>query len=550
MADEFSERYADLVSGCYDCVDRIVLNAYYSLGHSPGGFRVWWRRLHGSDDQLDDTHLMRMAGRLARRVKAWGAAHEVPVIFCKAGERKHRIAEEYLASHEVTGPGVFLVLAAKAPATVWKVKRSANGVITNLEKKTEYVNHYSFHIIDPDWGHVTIKMSGHPPFAAQVILNGHEFVACQARRAGIAFGKNGNCFTAVADPAGLARVADALSQHAAVGRLGQVCDRWIYTACLCFALDVAEQQRSGFGYSYSIYQVEYSRNLLFRSGAQMQQLFDRVVDRTRSRLDVPAVRTIFGAKNRPHRNRSATTIDAVIETPRDDRTWFKVTFGRLAVKAYTKGEHVLRFEAITHNTKDLRVGRLLDKFPAIVAALAGIAERFCTAVDCVDIGFITDGVLDDLPRASQLGAVRVGGIDLNQPRIHAALSAALALASAPGGFTVGQLAAKVPTMTGQHDYTVRQAAYDLRKLRGKRLVDKPGRSRRYHLPAPAARTIAAMLSLRDQVIAPILAGVRSPRMGRKPSHWTPVDRDYETLRIGMQTLFGHLGIATSATPAA
>jgi hypothetical protein len=242
VIDEFSQRYGDMLIGSYDCVDRIVLNAYFSLGHNPGGFRVWWRRLRGSDDQLDDTHLMRMAGRLARRVKAWGAANGVPVIFCKAGERKHRIAEQYVASHEVARPGVFLVLVAKAPATVWKVKRSANGAITNLQKKTEYVNHYSFHLIDPDWGHVTVKMSGHPPFGAQVVLNGHEYVACQARRAGMAFSKDGNCFTAVVDPVGLARVADALSQHAAVGRLGQVCDRWIYTACLCFALDVDEQR--------------------------------------------------------------------------------------------------------------------------------------------------------------------------------------------------------------------------------------------------------------------------------------------------------------------
>jgi hypothetical protein len=546
MVDGFSQRYGDLLVGSYDCVDRIVLNAYFPLGHNPGGFRVWWRRWHGdSDQELDDTHLMRMAGRLARRVKAWGAANGVPVIFCKAGERKHRIAEEYLAGHEITGPGVFLVLVAKAPATVWKVKRSARGVITNLEKKTEYVNHYSFHIMDPDWGHVTIKMSGHPPFGAQVILNGHEYVACQARRAGIAFGKDGNCFTVVADPAGLAQVADALSQHAAVGRLGQVCDRWIYTACLCFALDSDEQRRSGFGYAYSIYQVEYSRNLLFRVGAQMQQLFDRVVDRTRSRLDVPAVRTIFGAKTRPHHDRSAaSTIEAVIETPRYDLTWFKVAFGRLAVKAYTKGEHVLRFEATAHNSKDLKVGRALEKFPHIVARLAGIAERFATAVDCVDVGFLTDQTLDELPRPCQIGAVRVGGIDLNKPRIHHALTAVLALANAPDGFTVGQLATKVHAMTGHTDYTVRQAAYDLRKIRGKHLVDKTGRSHRYHLPPEAARTITALLTLRDHVIAPILAGIRSPRMGRKPNTWTTIDRDYEQIRIHMQTLFHHLGLTT------
>ena len=58
----------------------------------------------------------------------------------------------------------------------------------------------------------------------------------------------------------------------------------------------------------------------------------------------------------------------------------------------------------------------------------------------------------------------------------------------------------------------------------------------------AARTIAALLTLREQVIAPILAGVRSPRMGRKPATWTRVDRDYETIRIDMQTLFNDLGI--------
>ena len=551
MADDFSKRYGDLLSGSYDCVDRVVLKAYFPLGCRPGGFRCWWRRLHGGgDDQLDDTHLMRMAGRFARRVKAWGAASGVPVIYCKAGQRKHRIAEEYLAAHDVTGPGVFLVLAAKAPAPVWKVKRSPAGVITSLEKRAEYVNHYSFHIIDPDWGHVTIKLSGHPPFGAQIMLNGHEYVACQARKAGIPFAKDGNCFTTVADPAGLAQCADALSQHAAIGRLSRVCQRWIYSACLCFALDLAEQQRSGFGYEFSVYQVEYSRNLIFRSGPQMQKVFDLVVDRTRSRLDVPALRTIFGAYARPHRGRKASShMEAAIETPVYDLTIFKVHFGRLTAKAYTKGERVLRFEAIAHNTAELRCGRILERFPEIVTRLAGMAGRFCTALDCVDAGFITGGILDELPAPAHLGATRAGGIDLNKPRIRAALSAALALTAAPRGFTVADFTARVQAVTGQAGYTTRQAAYDLRKLRGKGLADKPGRSRRYHIPPGAARTITALLTLRDQVIAPILAGVRSPRLGRKPSIWTPVDRDYEQIRIDMQTLFGDLGLSTLATAA-
>ena len=545
MADDFTERYGDLLTGSYDCVDRVVLNAFFPIGHNPGGFRCWWRRLHGSDDQLDDTHLMRMAGRFARRVKAWAAANGVPVIFCKAGERKHLIAERYLEENAVS-PGVFLILVAKAPASVWKVHRSARGVITRLEKKREHVYHYSFHIMDPAFGHLTIKMSGHPPFGAQVILNGHEYVAVAAQAEGIGFIKEGNCFTGIADPQGLARVADAWPRDAAIGRLGQVCDRWIYTACLCFGLDLQEQERSGFRYGYSVYQAEYSRNLLFASGAQMEALFDRILDRTRSRLGIPALRTLFGLKNRPHRNRKdgPPAQEIVIEKPRYGLSWFRISFGRLQLKAYTKGEHVLRFEATVHNAKELRCRRSLDNFGQIIATLAEMASRFATALDCADVGFLPDGVLDELPLPAQDGTRRIAGIDLNKPRTRAALAAALALAPAPGGFTAAEFTAQVRHLIRNDGYTTRQASYDLRKLRGKGLTDKPGRTRRYHVPPRAARTIAALLALRDHVIAPILAGVRSPRTGRKPAHWTRIDRDYEALRISMQELFRDVGIET------
>ena len=135
--------------------------------------------------------------------------------------------------------------------------------------------------------------------------------------------------------------------------------------------------------------------------------------------------------------------------------------------------------------------------------------------------------------------------------MRSVLAAVIALSASPEGFTVGDLATKVQAMTGQtgSDYTVRQAAYDLRKLRGKHLVAKSGRSRRYHVPPSAARTITALSTLRDHVIGPILAGVRSPRLGRKPAHWTAVDRDYEAIRIDMHTLFGHLGLTQEGAAA-
>jgi len=214
----------------------------------------------------------------------------------------------------------------------------------------------------------------------------------------------------------------------------------------------------------------------------------------------------------------------------------------LTLKAYTKGEHALRFEAVVHNTRALRCGRVLDNFPTIIGKLAGMVDRFTTTLDCVDHTFIADDLLDRLPMPAQIGATRVGGIDLNKPRIRGALSAVLALSAASGGFTVAEFTAKVHAMTGHTGYTIRQAAYDLRQTPREGADRQTGPDPPLHLSPQTAGTIAALLTLREQVIAPLLAGVRSPRRGRKPATWTNVDRDYEKIRIEMQTLFQDLGI--------
>ena len=102
----------------------------------------------------------------------------------------------------------------------------------------------------------------------------------------------------------------------------------------------------------------------------------------------------------------------------------------------------------------------------IIGKLAAMVERFTTTSDCVDHSFIGDDLLDRLPAPARIGATRVGGVDLNKPRIRAALFAVLALSAAAGGFTVAESTARVHAMSGTTGYTIRQAANDLRKLRG------------------------------------------------------------------------------------
>jgi len=549
MPDQLSTLYNDLLEGSYDCVDRVILNAYFGRGQFGGGVRIWWRALHGSDENLDDNHLMRMAGRFSRRLRAWAKENQIPVVYSSPGERKHDLASEHLATHE-TKPGLFMILVSKAPALIWEAQMTGTGKLGQLVIKEPwpYVNHYSFHILDPDWGHLTIKMSGHPPFGAQVMLNGHEYVACQAQKAGVDFTKQDNCFTSVTNAADLAKVADTLSAQRTAERLRQLCERWIYSTCLCFALDLEEQKRSAFQYQYSVYQLEYSRNLLFCSGRQMDEIFQALIDRTRGPLNLDGVRTIFGDKKRPHydkRKKNPTRWGVVVETPAYDVTIFKVHYGKMTLKIYTKGERVLRIEVILHNAREYRWGRSLPCFPDIVLRLRGILERFLNAVGCMNTCFVSDDLLEQLPEPTQVGETKVGGIDLNKLRMRRVAEAVLALSASPAGFTASELAQQVRSMSGhpESEYGARRAAYDIKKLRGKAIVHKIGNSRRYESIPQGLQALTALLLLREKIIRPLLAASSRPQPPSQPAHPTPTDHHYESLRSGMRLLFTELGMA-------
>src|SRR5687768_14866545 len=93
------------------------------------------------------------------------------------------------------------------------------------------------------------------------------------------------------------------------------------------------------------------------------------------------------------------------------------------------------------------------------------------------------------------------------------MQASVALSTAPKGFTASDLAGKVGGLSSANAfrYGPRQAAYDLKKLRGKQLIEKIGSSHR--------------------------------KRGPKPRNATALDAHYERLQTEMQGLFAQLGLA-------
>ena len=141
----------------------------------------------------------------------------------------------------------------------------------------------------------------------------------------------------------------------------------------------------------------------------------------------------------------------------------------MTLKIYTNGERVLRIEAMAHNTRTLGDRRDLEEFPRILTDLKAVLEPFLDALACIGRCLIGGETLDTLPLPSQVGHTKVGGIDLNKPRMRWVAEAVLALAGLPRGFAASDLARQVQRLGGSaaSAYTPRRAACDLKKLRGK-----------------------------------------------------------------------------------
>ena len=237
--------------------------------------------------------------------------------------------------------------------------------------------------------------------------------------------------------------------------------------------------------------------------------------------------------------------EVAVERPTYDLTIFKLHCGKLTLKIYTKGERVLRIEIVVHNTKELRSGRSLERFPEFVVQAKSILGRFMDALSCIDQCFIADRLLEQLPAPSQVGKTKVGGIDLNRPRMRWVVEAVIALSASPHGFTASELACQVRVLSKQTEsaYGSRRAAYDLKKLRGKKIVRRINQTRRYESLPKGLRAIIALVVLRNKAIQPLLAAAQDLRPSRGAQNSRALDTHYDTIRTAMRGVFQELGLA-------
>jgi hypothetical protein len=203
-----------------------------------------------------------------------------------------------------------------------------------------------------------------PPFSITYYLNGHHLIEQQLRRAGVEFRKDDNAFLWVADAKALQAAADALSAKIIRTRL----EYWTLVVGPKFSKQ--DRHAINLGRLYSLQQVEYFRNLIFRRNFPIHKLFERCCDLGLLRLSADRIAQVFGW--RLHK-RLPGKLSSVLEKTEHGHHVLRAYAKNAVMRRYEKSTF-LRLEALSNNLKDFGLNKGLDNLDQVRRTLAAVTD--------------------------------------------------------------------------------------------------------------------------------------------------------------------------------
>ena len=122
---------------------------------------------------------------------------------------------------------------------------------------------------------------------------------------------------------------------------------------------------------YSMQQVEYCRNLIFRRNFPIHKLFERSCDIGLMRLLPDKITQVFGFRI-SHRLRGK--LQSVLEKIDHGHHVFRACGRNAVLRMYEKFSTFLRLEALSNNLKDFGLKKSLDNLRAVRQTLAAVRE--------------------------------------------------------------------------------------------------------------------------------------------------------------------------------
>lgn len=499
-----TERYQDRMVGTLSCYDRMVITGTlpevcYAQGMTrilnARGVRIFdYPRFAEPLRDLIRNNALAVVEKAGLEIEHIGKAHI----------RKEDVVAKVLAQRG-NHPGLVHVLSAMEACESYRPWHNKQTGKTGLVPNSGKCLHYYFYFMDPALGLIYLRVPTWCPFRLQFYCNGHAWLANKLRPAKIKFTLADNAFVEVSDMARAQAIADGLS----VKELHRRLDHY---AALCCPVMAALEQR----YHWSLMQIEYSTDLMFRSTAILGPLYEEISRQAVLAVRAEQVATFLGKKLTPQ---LAQEIGSRFTT-RIEGTCIKHRFGKVGVKMYDKFGRVLRLETTVNDVSFFKHHRKVEHRDGVTTReMAPLKKSIYSLGDLREIllacnrrylEFIsalndTSGGERNLARLSETrqdGERPVKGLNFFNRTEQALLRALQRPQFTIKGMRRADLKALVPQLSDA------SLSRQLRRMRILGLLKRAGQSYRYYLTRLGRKAIAAACSLTQFNIVPAIASAR------------------------------------------
>ena len=501
MTSALEERYDDRIGGVLSCYDRVVITGTLpTVCYAEGMTRF----LFANGIQI--FKYPEFAMTLRERVR-----EQVASVVAEAGVTIEHIAKSHIRKEEVVAqvlkqrgdhPGLVHVLSAMEACPSYRPWHDKQSHKTYLRPDTGKCLHYYFYFMDADLGLVYLRVPTWAPFRLQFYCNGHNWLARRLTAERIAFTMADNAFVRIDDWQCAQELADGFSPDL----LHRVLDR--YAALCCPVLDVFGQT-----YHWSLMQVEYATDLVFRSAATLKPLYEQFARESVLNVKAEQVATFLGRKITPQ---LAGEVGSQFST-RIEGTCIKHRFGSASVKMYDKFGCVLRIETTTNDVSFFKHHRKVEhRQGSATRALASVKKSIYSLIDLREILFgcnrrylehlsalddFSAGVraLDRVTRPRIVDDKTVKGINFFDPTDKALLQALQDPRVNIAGIRRGDL---IPMLD---QLTPNRLSRQLRRLRDIGVIKRVRGTYRYYLTRMGRAAAAALCRVTESIIIPAMA---------------------------------------------
>src|SRR6266851_8707421 len=482
--ETFHKLFGSLLGLVYHCFDRMVIQGYLPLLTPPEHIVHFFRDVHGVSPLTKDV-LAKRTQEYQQWVEAFARNHRIPIEWpdAEALKTKKLKKEDYVRPYGQRMArqkrfGVYFIFKSLEQGPMFGIRvpkyptdDPAYRIVTR--QRSPYT-HYYFYIRDEVLGPFVMCVGSFLPFQTTYYLNGHHIIAGDLQRRGVRFRTDDNAFLWTADLAALQAATDRLEPEVIRQRL----EYW--TLVLGPKFSKKDRAAVNLRRAYSLNQVEYCRNFVFRRHFPIHKIFERSCELGVFRLTADVITQIFGV--RKHR-RLRGKLHTMLEKLDHGHHVLRIYCKSLVARTYEKFGTFLRVEICVNRLKDLGLNKGLEQLPALREKLIAVTDRLAgVEADLLNV-HVDFPLFERLAKPVAAGRTKMPGIKIHDTRMLRLMEVLLHGGSQLAGWRTAQLHAAVLEAFGITTvaYSFTQVRYDMRKLRAHGLLERQGRSYSYRL---------------------------------------------------------------------